>query len=175
MKSGFGFLNWNPPWGRISWTDFSEVKSVFGFRVRLGNPDLDFQNLNPDFPIEREIPKRISPDLDFVIEIHPEDGFLGGEIRFRISRSIAKSEIRISQSNATLVFNTRSSPSNKLYIKKSRLDIQKRAFSRVGAKIWNDIPAPKKTLQNETPVFPCWYLWNMMTILIFPKLPLVWK
>ena len=21
--------------------------------VRLGNPDLDFQNLNPDFPIER--------------------------------------------------------------------------------------------------------------------------
>ena len=30
--------------------DFSEVKSVFGFRVRLGNPDLDFENLNPDFP-----------------------------------------------------------------------------------------------------------------------------
>ena len=28
--------------------------------VRLGNPDLDFQNLNPDFPIEREIRKRIS-------------------------------------------------------------------------------------------------------------------
>ena len=22
--------------------------------VRLGNPDLDFENLNPDFPIERE-------------------------------------------------------------------------------------------------------------------------
>ena len=34
-------------------TDFSEVKSVFGFRVRLGNPDLDFENLNPDFPIKR--------------------------------------------------------------------------------------------------------------------------
>ena len=33
--------------------DFSEVESVFGFRVRLGNPDLDFENLNPDFPIER--------------------------------------------------------------------------------------------------------------------------
>ena len=29
--------------------------------VRLGNPDLDFQNLNLDFPIEREIRKRISP------------------------------------------------------------------------------------------------------------------
>ena len=29
------------------------MKSFFGFRVRLGNPDLDFENLNPDFPIER--------------------------------------------------------------------------------------------------------------------------
>ena len=29
------------------------MKSVFGFRVRLGNPDLDFENLNPDFSIER--------------------------------------------------------------------------------------------------------------------------
>ena len=32
-----------------------EVKSVFGFRVRLENPDLDFENLNPDFPIERTL------------------------------------------------------------------------------------------------------------------------
>ena len=27
------------------------MKAVFGFRFRLGNPDLDFQNLNPDFPL----------------------------------------------------------------------------------------------------------------------------
>ena len=33
-------------------TDFSEGKSVFRFRVRLGNPHLDFENLNLDFPIE---------------------------------------------------------------------------------------------------------------------------
>ena len=33
------------------------MKSVFGFRVRLGNPDLDFENLNPDFPIERTLYK----------------------------------------------------------------------------------------------------------------------
>ena len=46
----------------------------------------------------------MNSDLDFLIEIHPKDGFLGGKISFRISRSIAKSEIRISQSNATLVF-----------------------------------------------------------------------
>ena len=42
----------------------------------------------------------MNPDLDFSIEIHPEDGFLGGEICFRISRSIAKSEIRISKSKS---------------------------------------------------------------------------
>ena len=36
-------------------------------------------------------------DLSFLIEIHTEDGFLESEIRFRISRSIAKSKIRISK------------------------------------------------------------------------------
>ena len=56
-------------------------------------------------------------------------------------------------------YNTRSSSANKFYIKESRLEIQKRAFSRVGAKIWNEMPAslrelPKKTLPNETPLFP---------------------
>ena len=35
--------------------DFSEVKSVFGFRVRLQNTKSRFQNLNPDFPIERNL------------------------------------------------------------------------------------------------------------------------
>ena len=36
------------------------MKSVFGFRVRLGNSDLDFENLNPDFPIERTLRVRVS-------------------------------------------------------------------------------------------------------------------
>ena len=31
--------------------------------------------------------KSWNPDLDFIIEIHLEDGCLGGKIRFRISRS----------------------------------------------------------------------------------------
>ena len=39
-------------------------------------------------------------DLGFLIEIHTEDGFLESEIRFRISRSIAKSENRISKSKS---------------------------------------------------------------------------
>ena len=33
-------------------------------------------------------------DLDFLIEIHPEDGFLGGEIRFRICGCIGTSRFR---------------------------------------------------------------------------------
>ena len=37
------------------------MKSVFGFRVRLGNLDLDFENLNSDFPIERTLdPKQLT-------------------------------------------------------------------------------------------------------------------
>ena len=59
MKSGFEFLSLNPPFG----TDFSEVKSVFEFRVRLQNPKSGFQNLNPNSPIERNLkvpPKDIS-------------------------------------------------------------------------------------------------------------------
>ena len=58
----------------------------------------------------------------------------------------------------------RYSSSNNFYVKKSCLEIQKRAFSRVGAKICSEIraslrepppppPPPKKTLQNETPLF----------------------
>ena len=38
--------------------------------------------------------------MDFLIEIHPEDGFLGGEIRFRISRLIDKSGFRFSKSKS---------------------------------------------------------------------------
>ena len=76
-------------------------------RINKENTAVDensFANPFSDFPIERQKGNPWNPDLDFLIEIHPEDGFVGGEIRFRISRSIAKSEIRISQSNATPVF-----------------------------------------------------------------------
>ena len=38
----------------------------------------------------------------FLIEIHPEDGFLRGEIRFQILRLNAKCKIRISQPNPAL-------------------------------------------------------------------------
>ena len=35
--------------------DFGWSKSVFGFRVLLGNPKSEIQNRNPDFPIERTL------------------------------------------------------------------------------------------------------------------------
>ena len=50
-------------------------------------------------------------------------------------------------------YSTRSSTSNSkhFYIKKkSRLDIQKKAFSRVGAKIWNDMPNSFKIISKKT-------------------------
>ena len=46
------------------------MKSVFGFRVRLGNPDLDFENLNPDFPIERTLRVYILKQLFFSILVN---------------------------------------------------------------------------------------------------------
>ena len=52
-----------------------------------------------------------NPDLDYLIEIHPEDGFLGGEIRFRISRSIGKSGFRKSKSG----FPNRTHPLSRLF------------------------------------------------------------
>ena len=36
-------------------TDISALKSVVGFRVRLQIRNPDFQNRNPDFPIERTL------------------------------------------------------------------------------------------------------------------------
>ena len=38
-------------------TDISALKSVFGFRVRLEIRNPDFENLNPDLPIERTLSK----------------------------------------------------------------------------------------------------------------------
>ena len=42
--------------------------------------------------------------------------------------------------------NTRSSTSGKFYVQISRLEIQKRSFSRFGVKLWNAIPQRVKAL-----------------------------
>ena len=46
-------------------------------------------------------------------------------------------------------YNTRSPSANKFYIKKSTIEIQKSAFSRVGAKIWNNMPASLRELLKK--------------------------
>ena len=52
------------------------------------------------FQISQSNGKKENPDLDFLIEIHPEDGFFGGEIRFRILRLIGKSRFRFKKSKS---------------------------------------------------------------------------
>ena len=46
-------------------------------------------------------------------------------------------------------YNTRSSTSIKFYIKKSKLEIQEKAFSRIGAKLWNELPASLRELTGK--------------------------
>ena len=116
-KSGFRISNRT----RNPKTDFNAEISVFGFsflpfdweirkriwktvrknsglaRARILSKkktavhENSFANPFSGFPIERWKGNPKNPDLDFLIEIHPEDGFLGSEIRFRISLSIGKS------------------------------------------------------------------------------------
>ena len=111
---------------------------------------------------------RMSPNEKFIFLINPPSGNV--KIQKLTAKHIYKSvcclmhDIRnrkvpsnilnlFSDTTSIHSYNTRSSPENKFYIKKSRLEIQ-RAFSRVGAKIWNEMPAslrelPKKHFQTK--------------------------
>ena len=57
----------------------------------------------------------------------------------------------ISKTSNSHHYSTRSSTSQNFYTKKSRLDAQKNAFSRYGAKKWNEMPNSfkKKTHSKE--------------------------
>ena len=101
-KSGFRF--WNPDFGfaierKIRKRIFNAENSGLA-RARIINKkntavhENSLANPFSDFAVERQKGNPWNPDLDFLIEIHPGDRFLGGGIRFRISCSFAKSEIR---------------------------------------------------------------------------------
>ena len=47
-------------------------------------------------------------------------------------------------------YNTRSSTSDNFDIKASRLEIQKNGFSRIGAKLWNEIPSSPRKLPKKS-------------------------
>ena len=51
--------------------------------------------------------------------------------------------------SVTHSYNTRSSTSGKFYVQSSRLEIQKRSFSRFGVKLWNEIPQRVKALPKK--------------------------
>jgi len=65
------------------------------------------------------------------------------------NRKVPNNTLNLFSDTTTIVsiysYNTRSSSANKFYIKKSRLEIQKRAFSRAGARLWIDINGLKKS------------------------------
>ena len=46
-------------------------------------------------------------------------------------------------------YGTRSSTSQNFNIKKSKLEIQKNSFSRLSAKLWNEIPTKLRTLSKH--------------------------
>ena len=51
--------------------------------------------------------------------------------------------------SSTDAYNTRSPTSGKFYVHSSRLEIQKRSFSRFGVKLWNEIPQRVKALPTK--------------------------
>ena len=46
-------------------------------------------------------------------------------------------------------YNTRSSASNNFYTKPSRLSVQANSFSRIGTKVWNEIPLALRNLSKN--------------------------
>ena len=43
-------------------------------------------------------------------------------------------------------YNTRASVSNNFYIQKSNIEIKRKSFSRIGAKLWNEMPTKLRAL-----------------------------
>ena len=47
-------------------------------------------------------------------------------------------------------YNTRASVSKNFYIQKSNTEIKRKSFSRIGAKLWNEIPTKLRALPKAT-------------------------
>ena len=71
---------------------------------------------------------------------------------YDINTSSAPINISISFPKITSVhsYGTRSSTSEHFYTKKSALNVQSKAFSRVGVKIWNGIPTSLKNSSKNS-------------------------
>ena len=72
-------------------------------------------------------------------------------------------------------YNTRSSTSNNIYIKRSRLEIRKNAFSRIGAKLLNEIPCslrelPKASFKKKSKYTTEYFLMKKIHLLTYTRL-----
>lgn len=74
------------------------------------------------------------------------------ELMHDASTASAPSNIRnlFTKTSSVHSYNTRSSTSENFYIKASRLEIQKNAFSGMGAKLWNEIPSSLRELPEKS-------------------------
>ena len=74
------------------------------------------------------------------------------ELMHDVSTASAPVDIRnlFTKLSSVHSYNTRSSTSDNFYIKASRLEIQKNAFSRIGAKLWNEIPSSPRKLPKKS-------------------------
>ena len=62
-------------------------------------------------------------------------------------------------------YNTRSSASSNFFINKSRLEIKRKSFSRVGARLWNELPTKlRKQPQTKFKKKIRWILFNILEI-----------
>ena len=62
-------------------------------------------------------------------------------------------------------YNTRSSASNNFFINKSRLEIKRKSFSRVGVRLWNELPTKlRKQPQTKFKKKIRWILFNILEI-----------
>ena len=75
-------------------------------------------------------------------------------LNFLYHKTLSELMHKVSAASATIsirpFYSTRSSTSENFSIKASRLEIQKNAFSRMGAKLWNEIPSSLRELPKKS-------------------------
>ena len=63
--------------------------------------------------------------------------------------SSAKDVHLFKETSSVHSYNTRSSTSGNLYVQNSRLEMQRRSFSRLGVRLWNEIPCHMRVLPKN--------------------------
>ena len=80
-------------------------------------------------------------------DFSPVDAFLK---KFLYYESIANLMFDFQDISNIHLYDTHSSTSNNFYTKPSRLSVQANSFSRIGVKVWNEIPQALRNLSKNT-------------------------